>query len=253
MVCPDFAFLKLNETDSFRSNSGTKGNCSSCLSDFGCRLSRIVFVCLLFADFLEQGQPQAPPATVPAASQISDGQPQAPKVTATPASQISDGQPQAPAVTAPAATQISDGQPQAPPATAASQISDGQPQAPAASQASDGQPAAPAATMSSNMVACSGPDVLTITLADGVLKDSKGRTGYIAANYQFQFDGPPQAGAIYTSGWSVCGNGSLALGGQTTFYQCLSGDFYNLYNENWAPQCNAVTIDVLQLVDCPSS
>lgn len=204
---------------------------------------------------ISDGQPQAPKSTAAPVSQISDGQPQAPKSTAAPVSQISDGQPQAPKSTAAPVSQISDGQPQAPTKTApaASQLSDGQPQAPAATESSDGQPSAPMETMSSSMVACSGPDVLTIMLADGVLTDSKGRTGYIAANYQFQFDGPPQAGAIYTAGWSVCGNGSLALGGQTTFYQCLSGDFYNLYSENWAAQCNPVTIDVLSLMDCPSS
>lgn len=101
------------------------------------------------------------------------------------------------------------------------------------------------------MVACKGAGVLSLTLKNGILLDSQGRTGYIASNYQFQFDKPAQAGAIYTSGWSVCGNGTLALGGQTTFYQCLSGNFYNLYNENWAPQCNPVTIDVLNLIDCP--
>jgi hypothetical protein len=101
------------------------------------------------------------------------------------------------------------------------------------------------------MVACKGDGVLSLTLKGGILLDSQGRTGYIASNYQFQFDKPAQAGAIYTSGWSVCGNGSLALGGDTTFYQCLSGGFYNLYNKNWAAQCNPVTIDVLNLVTCP--
>jgi hypothetical protein len=35
-------------------------------------------------------------------------------------------------------------------------------------------------------------DALTLTLASGILKDALGRTGYIASNYQFQFDGPPQ-------------------------------------------------------------
>lgn len=35
-------------------------------------------------------------------------------------------------------------------------------------------------------------DALTLTLQNGLLKDALGRTGYIAANYQFQFDGPPQ-------------------------------------------------------------
>jgi hypothetical protein len=35
-------------------------------------------------------------------------------------------------------------------------------------------------------------DALTLTLINGILKDALGRTGYIASNYQFQFDGPPQ-------------------------------------------------------------
>lgn len=87
---------------------------------------------------------------------------------------------------------------------------------------------------------------LEITLKAGVLKDSKDRTGYIAANNQFQFDGPPQTGAIYTAGWSACGNGSLALGGSTVFYQCLSGDFYNLYDKaEDKEQCNQVHINIV--------
>lgn len=60
--------------------------------------------------------------------------------------------------------------------------------------------------------------------------DGKGWIGYIAANYQLQFDeGTPQNGALYTSGFSVCGN-KLALGKSTVFYRCLSGNFYNLYD-----------------------
>ncbi len=55
--------------------------------------------------------------------------------------------------------------------------------------------------------------VLTLTLDGGVMHDQANRTGYIASNFQFQFDGPPQNGAIYTAGWSICSNGSLALGG----------------------------------------
>jgi len=93
--------------------------------------------------------------------------------------------------------------------------------------------------------ACGGEGTLVITLENGILKDNDGRTGYIASNYQFQFDGPPQAGAIYTAGFSVCGNSSLALGPSTTFYQCLSGGFYNLYNKNWAAQCSPVAIDAI--------
>jgi len=93
--------------------------------------------------------------------------------------------------------------------------------------------------------ACGSEGTLTVDLADGVLLDSQGRTGYIAANYQFQFDGPAQTGAIYTSGWSSCGNGSLALGGSAIFYQCYSGGFYNLYDRHWAAQCNPIYLDIL--------
>ncbi|TQV96681.1 hypothetical protein V2A60_002934 [Cordyceps javanica] len=90
---------------------------------------------------------------------------------------------------------------------------------------------------------CSGDKALVLDLKDGVLTDSKGRIGSIVANYQFQFDGPPaQAGAIYTAGFSACQNGSLAIGGSTVFYQCRSGDFYNLYDRSWAEQCEAVSI-----------
>lgn len=87
--------------------------------------------------------------------------------------------------------------------------------------------------------------VLTMTLSNGVLTDDEGRTGYIAANNQFQFDKPAQTGAIYTSGWSVCSNGTLALGNSAVFYQCLSGTFYNLYDESTGNQCSQIYIDVI--------
>lgn len=100
------------------------------------------------------------------------------------------------------------------------------------------------------MVACDQEGELAITLDNGILKDAKGRTGYIASNYQFQFDGPPQAGAIYTAGFSICANQSLALGGSNVFYQCLSGSFYNLYDRKWAAQCYPITISTLELQQC---
>ncbi|KAK1078022.1 hypothetical protein LTR33_007589 [Friedmanniomyces endolithicus] len=88
---------------------------------------------------------------------------------------------------------------------------------------------------------------LVMTLENGVLLDSKNRTGYIAANSQFQFDGPPQGGAIYTAGWSVCSNGSLTIGDTSVFYGCLSGTFYNLYDNNPlnAGQCSPIYLNVL--------
>lgn len=72
--------------------------------------------------------------------------------------------------------------------------------------------------------ACYGEDTLKMTLNYGVLTDSLGRIGSIVANRQFQFDGPPaQAGAIYTGGWSVCPDNTLAIGPQKVFYSCESG------------------------------
>jgi len=89
----------------------------------------------------------------------------------------------------------------------------------------------------------SGP--LTLSLNGGILKDQAGRQGYIAANYQFQFDAPIQAGARQTSGFSLCSNQSLALGSSTVFYQCLSGNFYNLYSQSIRQDCIAINIQAV--------
>lgn len=86
---------------------------------------------------------------------------------------------------------------------------------------------------------------LMLTLNGGILKDAQGRIGYIAANRQFQFDGPPQTGAIYTAGWSVCSNGTLAIGNDAIFDECLSGTFYNLYDQATSAQCNPIYIQVI--------
>ena len=83
------------------------------------------------------------------------------------------------------------------------------------------------------------------------MTDSHGRIGAIVANRQFQFDGPPpQAGSIFAAGWSISKDGYLTLGDSKVFYQCLSGDFYNLYDENVATQCNAVKLKIIDFVDC---
>lgn len=97
---------------------------------------------------------------------------------------------------------------------------------------------------------CSSDSSLSMTLQDSVLYDSHGRVGAIVSNEQFQFDGPPpQAGSIYAAGWSIV-NGKLALGTSTTFYQCLSGNFYNLYYQSIGEQCTAVELDVVLFKDC---
>ncbi|KAM6520390.1 hypothetical protein FSOLCH5_005183 [Fusarium solani] len=92
---------------------------------------------------------------------------------------------------------------------------------------------------------CNGEGVLVMTLKDGVLKDAQGRTGYISDSYQFQFDEPPQSGSIFTAGFSVCSNGTLAIGPSAVFWQCLSGDFYNLYDRHWAEQCSPVEFGIM--------
>ncbi|KAL1859785.1 hypothetical protein Daus18300_009375 [Diaporthe australafricana] len=93
---------------------------------------------------------------------------------------------------------------------------------------------------------CATNGNLVVTLENGILKDAQARTGYIAANYQFQFDQPPQTGSIFTAGFSACGNGSLALGGSAVFYECASGDFFNLYDRSWAAQCSPVEILIME-------
>lgn len=91
---------------------------------------------------------------------------------------------------------------------------------------------------------------LAMTLENSILFDSRGRIGSIVANDQFQFDGPtPQSGAVYTAGWSIY-DGKLALGQSTTFYQCLSGNFYNLYDISIGSQCIAVELEIVLLEKC---
>ena len=208
----------------------------------------------------------ATPAAAPVAAvtQIKDGQVQAP---VHPASQINDGQIQAPATTTiMPVTESKDGQPVAPTMPAVSQKSDGQPVAAtsapavvssAAVESSAGATSpsaassAPAASSSGStaMVSCKsgGP---SFTLQGTKLTDQSGRTGYIASNFQFQFDNPPQAGALFTTGFTICENGTLALGGSNIFYQCLSGNFYNLYDRSWAAQCSPAYIQTTKQIDC---
>lgn len=100
-------------------------------------------------------------------------------------------------------------------------------------------------------VACYTNATLRMTLTDGILRDSDNRIGCIVSGHQFQFDGPtPQHGAVFAAGWSVTKEGQLALGDSTKFYQCASGNFYNLYDEPIAFQCHPVTLDVVELIEC---
>lgn len=220
----------------------------------------------------------AAPMTVAQVKQIGDGQVQGGLHTVAihPINQISDGQIQnwrvayGPRVFSPPSTTI-------PPATASASdlivsaaatrgdeldASDDSP-LPTALATTSNTTTVDAALASANdsstevdtgMVSCLTPSSLQLHLSNGTLTDAQGRTGYIASNYQFQFDKPPQSEALYTAGWAVCGghnaNLTLSLGGSAVFWQCLSGDFYNLYDRYWAGQCSPVTLRVVELVDC---
>ncbi|ABN66501.1 predicted protein [Scheffersomyces stipitis CBS 6054] len=191
-----------------------------------------------------------PTPSVQVINQIGDGQIQHQTTTAAEViNQIGDGQIQHQTTTAAEViNQIGDGQIQHQTTTAAentvsiaSQISDGQVQQP--TDASSGDDDTPDACLTDNSLA--------MVLEGSVLRDSHGRVGAIVANRQFQFDGPPpQAGSIYAAGWSITKEGNLALGSVDTFYQCLSGDFYNLYDENVAAQCSPVKLNIVDLVAC---
>ena len=199
-----------------------------------------------------------------AISQIGDGQIQAAtttKTTKAAVSQINDGQIQAATTTAKATkaavSQINDGQIQAATKAAVSQIGDGQAQAATktatagASQDTDGQVQNKDSSNPVTNVSCKVDGTLEMSIKDGILTDGKGRVGSIVSNRQFQFDGPPpQAGALYAAGWSITPEGNLALGDQDVFYQCLSGDFYNLYDESIASQCHPVYLQAIDLVAC---
>ena len=145
-----------------------------------------------------------------------------------------------------AATQIADGQIQAP-GLACSDAAVTSAAGPAVGKsASTSAPAAPGAATTGATTAGDGTKIacrqvrapqkrsilnarqngypLRVTLKGGVLTDILGRIGYIADNHQLQFDAPPQAGAIYTAGFSACPDGTLALGDKNIFYACGSSD-----------------------------
>ncbi|CAI4546759.1 BDM_1a_G0028810.mRNA.1.CDS.1 [Saccharomyces cerevisiae] len=160
-------------------------------------------------------------------------------------SQIGDGQVQA---TSAATAQTTDSQAQA---TTTATPTSSEKISSSASKTSTNATSSSCATPSLKDSSCKNSGTLELTLKDGVLTDAKGRIGSIVANRQFQFDGPPpQAGAIYAAGWSITEDGYLALGDSDVFYQCLSGNFYNLYDQNVAEQCSAIHLEAVSLVDC---
>ncbi|CCF58780.1 hypothetical protein KAFR_0F01830 [Kazachstania africana CBS 2517] len=174
-----------------------------------------------------------------AISQIGDGQIQGAVATSTvaAASQITDGQVEATA-SSKAKTTLA-------PSSSPSESSS------SASKSSSSASTCATASFAPSDVSCSNSGTLSLSLNDGILTDENGRIGSIVANRQFQFDGPPpQAGAIYAAGWSITPDGNLALGDNDVFYECLSGNFYNLYDESIGAQCSPIHLEIVGLVDC---
>jgi len=195
--------------------------------------------------------------------QIGDGQVQAPiKPAPIPLAPKKTPDAFAPLPTgAPRVSQIGDGQIQAPtgkparlPAPSGPAPKGPAPKGPAAGPPSmNGMASMPGMMKRAANYCTGGSKPVRMKLSNGILKDQNGRTGYIADNRQFQFDAPPQAGAQLTAGYSLCKIGDasfLALGQSTTWWQCLSGEFFNLYDKNVAPQCNAVRFIILNADDC---
>jgi len=95
----------------------------------------------------------------------------------------------------------------------------------------------------------SSPTILIESLEDGVMKDSKNTFAYIASNGQFQNNPPsspqPQPGAIITAGYSVCSNGTLALGGSAIWWECNGGSRSAFYDVSQGPQCYMIYFNVV--------
>jgi hypothetical protein len=89
----------------------------------------------------------------------------------------------------------------------------------------------------------------------GLLRDQLNRIGYIADNFQFQFDLPVQAGGYGEQDFGEykdpnTGDVYLTWRGNADFYKCQSGNFDNLYSQSIAGQCRMTRI---MLFHCETS
>jgi len=83
--------------------------------------------------------------------------------------------------------------------------------------------------------------------SSGLLRDQLNRIGYIADNFQFQFDLPVQAGGYGAKDFSAYKDPQtkdiyLTWRGSPDFYKCRSGSFENLYSQSIAPHCQVTRI-----------
>lgn len=87
----------------------------------------------------------------------------------------------------------------------------------------------------------------------GLLRDQLNRIGYIADNFQFQFDLPVQAGGYGERDFSEYKDPQtkdvfLTWRGSPDFYKCRSGSFENLYSQSIAPHCEVTRIMIFDCV-----
>ncbi|OBA27636.1 hypothetical protein HANVADRAFT_52083 [Hanseniaspora valbyensis NRRL Y-1626] len=101
-------------------------------------------------------------------------------------------------------------------------------------------------------VSCQTNSTLSVTLENGILRDSSEKIGSIVSSHQFQFNGPwPAEGTLFAAGWSITPESTLALGANDIFYECLSGDgYYNLFNEFVGSDCIPIQLEVVSLIEC---
>jgi hypothetical protein len=100
---------------------------------------------------------------------------------------------------------------------------------------------------------CDANGVILHFGSDGLLRDQLNRIGYIADNYQFQFDLPVQSGGYGEKDFgeykdSTSGDVYLTWRGSPEFFKCRSGSFDNLYSQSIGAQCKVTRIMVFPCV-----
>lgn len=78
-------------------------------------------------------------------------------------------------------------------------------------------------------------------LKGGFLSTSEGAVAYFDANHQLRWN------RQYTVSSSVCGNGSVAIGGSAILYRCLSINFFQLFSKNVSSECSPAYISVISI------
>ena len=98
-----------------------------------------------------------------------------------------------------------------------------------------------------NVRHCDAEGVILHFDSNGLLRDQLNRIGYIADNFQFQFDLPVQSGGYGEKDFGKykdpkTGDILLTWRGSQDFYRCRSGIFDNLYSQSIGGQCNVTQI-----------